>query len=74
MESIVIFAIQEAIKYAPELVEGIKSLLNKTDATEADWLELRAKYLRKSYESVVKDSGLIPTELPPTEPTTQPTQ
>ena len=62
MEQIVIFAVTTAIKYAPEVIAEIKALLNKSDATEADWIALQSKYPRKTYESVVKDSGLIPTE------------
>lgn len=56
---IVIFAVQELIKYYPQLRTEIAAILTKSDATEADWLALQLKYQRKAYEDVVTESGLI---------------
>lgn len=59
---LVIFGIQELIKYEPQIAAAIGALFAKTDATEADWQALQAKYTRQSYESIVKKSGLTPTD------------
>jgi hypothetical protein len=58
---LVIFGIQELIKYEPQIAAAIGALFAKTDATEADWTALRTKYARQSYESIVTESGLKPT-------------
>jgi len=58
---LIIFALQEAIKYAPALAVEISALLEKSNPTEQDWADLRAKFAAKTYESMVPHSGLIPT-------------
>lgn len=63
---IAIFVIQELIKYEPQVAAAIGQLLTKTDATAADWAALAVQYPRKTYESVVTESGLIPTDPPTT--------
>lgn len=61
MQQIIMFGIMEAIKYSPEIEKAVRDLFTKTDATREDWLAAIAKFPRVSYESVVKDSGLIPS-------------
>lgn len=58
---LIIFGVQELIKYYPTIRSELAQLLARTDATEADWVALRDKYQRRSYESVVTESGLIPS-------------
>lgn len=59
---LVIFGLQEAIKYAPALAEEIRVLLSKGDPTPEDWLALQQKYATKTYEQYVPESGLIPSQ------------
>lgn len=59
---LVLYGVQEAIKYAPELANELRTLFNKGDPTPQDWLDIRAKYLSKSYKAYVPDTGLSDDE------------
>jgi hypothetical protein len=60
---IILFALQQAIRHVPGLAVDISDMLRNSldDPSAADWASLHAKYGGKTYESMVKDSGLIPT-------------
>ena len=58
---LIILALEQAIKHAPALATEISALLSRQNITPDDWRALQMKYVGKSYEDYVPDSGLIPT-------------
>jgi len=54
----ILFALQEAIKHAPSLVNDLGTLFSKDTPTSADWEELRSKVQSKGYFDYVPDSQL----------------
>jgi len=69
LAQLIIFALQELLTHAPSFVVEIQAILNKPDATNADWEALAAKVTTKSYHDYVPDSVLPkPTPTDTTEP------
>ena len=61
--SIAIFAIQEAIKEAPDLIADFQKLFAAGEPTASDFEALRAKW-RPSYRDYVPKTDLPRTEAP----------
>lgn len=59
---LIIFGVQELIKYEPQMQAAIIAVLTKKDSTAQDWIDLAKQYPRKEYEDIVTESGLKPTE------------
>jgi len=56
--SVIIFAVQEAIKHAPGLVTDLRTILSKSEPTDEDWDELRKKVASKGYYDYVPASSI----------------
>lgn len=55
---LLLFALEEAIRNAPDLAGEIAEVLNKAAPSIEDWSELRARVARKGYFDYVPDSKL----------------
>ncbi len=55
---IILFAVQTALKEAPQLAAEFQALFAKSDITDADWDALRARVNSLDYAKLVPDSEL----------------
>lgn len=60
-----LFALEEAVKEAPELIPAIQKLFQKTEPTAQDWADLRASVGAKTYLQYVPATDLTPADLGP---------
>lgn len=60
--TLIIFALEEAIKESPAIYADVQALFKLDNPTPQDWTDLRARVRGKSYRDFVPGSALPPGE------------